>query len=165
MEGGAADGLEVLLASVAMDTRINLVLEDTVWSMSAEGPDFKYPTIIMTLSGAVACLPMESDSGNLAHIDTSKTSESPAEDSEPVPSVLTKWKWGGHPLIPLNVSDSSTQTLSSSSSQTETDVEALMENAREKQPHGKTTGLALPQRCSECSVGLASRKTLAFHLK
>ncbi len=92
LEGGAADGLEVLLASVAMDTRINLVFEDTVWSTSADGPDFKFPTIILTLAGAVACLPMDTDSGNVADIDTSKTSESPEVDSDPVPSVLTKRK-------------------------------------------------------------------------
>ncbi len=94
-EGRAADGLEVLLASIAMDTRINIVLEETVWSTSVDGLDFRYPTVILTFSGAVACLSMDSDASELADIDMSKTSELPVDEIDLVPSVLLKRKWGG----------------------------------------------------------------------
>ncbi len=113
-----------------MDMRINLVFEDTVWSTSVDGLDFKYPTIILTQAGAVACLPMDSDSGEQADVDTSKTSES--QDSDPVLAVLVKRCWGGHPLRPLNVMDSQESTTSTSTaSETETDVDTLMTSTQD----------------------------------
>ncbi len=73
--GCAADGLEVLLASIAMNTVINIVMDNTVWSMARDGPDFHFLTIIWTVSGAVACS-LDTDSGMVADVNTSKTLES-----------------------------------------------------------------------------------------
>lgn len=40
------DGLEVLLVSIAMNTVINVVMDDTVWSTARDGHDFHFLTII-----------------------------------------------------------------------------------------------------------------------
>ena len=45
-QGGPPDGLEVMLVSLAIDTRINVIFTDTVCTTVAEGIDFLYPTIM-----------------------------------------------------------------------------------------------------------------------
>ncbi len=92
--GHASDRLEVLLASIAMNTMINIVFEDTVWSTTRDGPDFHFLTIIWTTAGAVACHSMDPDTGVMADIDTSKTSESVSEE-KPVPAALQERKFSG----------------------------------------------------------------------
>ena len=92
--GGASDGLEVLLALIAINTRINIAFEDLVWSSAREGLDFQFPTIVWTTAGAVACHSLDLDAGILGDVDTSKTLESVSED-EPVLSMLREQKYGG----------------------------------------------------------------------
>ncbi len=62
--GGALDGLEVLLASIAMNTMINIVFEDSVWSSAREGPDFWFPTIVWTTARVVACHSLDPDAAS-----------------------------------------------------------------------------------------------------
>ncbi len=57
---GIVDGLEAWLVSVATNTPLNIVLEDTVWSLSVSGIDFQYYTLVlMSFGTAVLCLPKE----------------------------------------------------------------------------------------------------------
>ncbi len=70
-----------------MNTMINIVFEDLVWSSAREGLDFCFPTIIWTTAGVVACCSLDPDAGILGDVDTSKTLESVSED-EPVLSML-----------------------------------------------------------------------------
>ncbi len=87
-------------------------------------------------------------------------------EDEPMPAVLKTRKFGSCPLIPLNImqSNSSTTTESSDSSEMDLDAQFEQENC-DKTLRKKTSGLASPQRCMVCGVGLASKKVLAFHLK
>ncbi len=122
MQGKASDGLEVLLASVAMDTKINIVFDDYVWSTSKEGVDFQYPMVIWMTAGALACRSLDPECGNAADVDTSKTSDS-AADEEQFNAHALQWKAGGRPLI---LSDSTTD----STENTETDPEGLLDEKK-----------------------------------
>ena len=96
--GGLADGLEIMLVSLAIDTRINVVFADMVSSIAVKGTDFCFPTIVWSTVGALPCKVFDPDVGTLADIDTSKTSDSlPEEDW--VPHGLLQCKQGGHPLV------------------------------------------------------------------
>ena len=60
-----ADGLEAWLVSVATNTLLNIVLEDTVWSFSISGIDFQYYILVLTSFGtAVLCLPEENSNND-----------------------------------------------------------------------------------------------------
>ncbi len=105
--GGPADGLEVMLVSLALDTHINVVFDDSVWATGKEGPDFQYPTIVWTNAGALPCKVQDPDSGNLADIDTSHA-ESTSTEEERVPASLTN-RVGGCPLISIREVDFNSQ--------------------------------------------------------
>ena len=162
--GGASDGLEVLLASIAMNTMINIVFKDSVWSSAREGLDFQFPTIVWTTAGAVACHSLDPDTGVLGDVDMSKTSESVSKD-EPMPSVLWECKYGGQPLIPLNINSSEhTTTTTSDSSDMDPDAHYTQQHCQyAKKPC--TSGLASPQHCMLCGVGLELQKLFVFHLR
>ena len=74
--GDPADGLEVLLTSLAINIHINLVFEDSMWATGKEGVDFKFPTVVCATSSFLPCKLYHVDSGELADVDTTKTSDS-----------------------------------------------------------------------------------------
>ncbi len=78
--GGPADGLEVMLVLLALDTHINVMFEDTIWATGKEGLDFRYPTIVWTNAGALLCKVQNPDSGHMADVDTSKSDLVTTED-------------------------------------------------------------------------------------
>ncbi len=53
--GGPADGLKIMLVSLAIDTQINVVFADMVSSTAVEGIDFHFPTIVWSTAGALPC--------------------------------------------------------------------------------------------------------------
>ncbi len=60
IDDGMANSLEVWLISLAMNTPINIVLKDVMWSTASTGIDFSFYMIILTLFGmAIPCLPEE----------------------------------------------------------------------------------------------------------
>ncbi len=89
------------MVSLAIDTHINIVMDDIVWSTSTEGPNFKYPTVVFTNAGALPCKVYDSEDGNLGDMDTTCTSDSLEMEAEHVPVSLTSQKSGGRPLIAL----------------------------------------------------------------
>ncbi len=78
--GGPADGLEIMLVSLAIDTQINVVFSDTVSSTAVEGIDFAFLTIVWSTAGALPCKVFDPDTGILADNDTSKTSDLMTEE-------------------------------------------------------------------------------------
>ncbi len=53
---GPADGLEVLLVSLALNVMINIVLDNIIWSTSKKGIDFHCPTVLLSTVGAYTCI-------------------------------------------------------------------------------------------------------------
>ncbi len=84
--GGSADGLEILLVSLALDVQINVVLEDIIWTSSTASVDFGKPTILISIAGAYACLLHDSLDGQLADVDTTVTNDSVDPEEDVVPS-------------------------------------------------------------------------------
>ena len=74
--GGPADGLEVMLASLTLDTHINIVFDNSVWATGKEGVNLEYPIIVWTHTGALPCKVYDPDSGNHVDLDTTVTSDS-----------------------------------------------------------------------------------------
>ncbi len=89
-DGGPADGLEVLLALLAIDIPINVIMRDTVWSTVKDGPDFHHSTVVLCSGGAVPCRPTVSDQGHLANMDTISSSNinESVMDEDRVPEAL-----------------------------------------------------------------------------
>ncbi len=50
LAGGAADGLEVWIASRAMSQPYNVVFEQIVWGTAREGVDLAHPCLLLTSS-------------------------------------------------------------------------------------------------------------------
>ncbi len=92
-----ADGLEVLLTSIAINTHINVVFEDCVWATGTEGVNFSYPTIVFTTAGALPCKVFDSKDGNYVDMDTTGTTDSPVEEHL-IPASLQVCS-GGQPLM------------------------------------------------------------------
>ena len=84
--GGPADGLEILLISLALDVQINIVLEDIIWTSLTASVDFGKPTILISTAGAYACLLCDSLDGQLVDVDTTVTNDSVDPEENVVPS-------------------------------------------------------------------------------
>ncbi len=63
----------MLLASIALDVPINVVMRDFVWSTVHDGVDFQYPTVVLTASGAIPCHPLDLEVVCQADVDTSSS--------------------------------------------------------------------------------------------
>ncbi len=147
---GPADGLEVLLTSLAINTHINLVFEDSVWTTGKEGVDFKFLTVVCTTSGFLPCKVYQADSGELADVDTTKTSDLVDLDSGSIPASLKEHAQGGQPLMNIQLVSKSTD---SSSMETDPDQE-LIQVVHLVKPKVKHSGKSSPQLCMFCRVGL-----------
>ncbi len=126
--GSPADGLEVLLTSIALDLNINIVQEDVVWSTSREGLDFSDPTIIVAMAGALPHKYKDPGSGTQADIDTSKTSDS-VEKPVQIPDGLQNRLKGGHPLVMAPDTMDSTSAETSETMDTNPDDELMVDHA------------------------------------
>ncbi len=157
-----ADGLEILLTSLAINMHINVVLEDSIWSTGREGINFSYPTIVYTMAGALPCRVFDPEEGNYADLDTTATTATTDSvlDESLIPPSLLQQK-GGHLLTVFQQVSSSAD---STSSDMDPDGELTMESVGEcDRPHA--TGKASPQTCMVCHAGVQSKKALVFHLK
>lgn len=98
LRDGPADGLEVLLVLIALNITINVVLDDVIWATNCKGIDFCCPTVLLSTSGAYACLLQDLLEGNLADLDmmqTDSTDHDAVQDSTPLDTGRPQ---GGHPL-------------------------------------------------------------------
>ena len=158
---GPADGLEVLLTSLAINMHINLVFEDSIWATGKEGVDFKFLTVVCTTSGFLPCKVYQADSGELADVDTTKTSDSVDLDLGSIPASLKEQAQGGQPLMDIQLVSKS---IDSSSMEIDPDQE-LIQVVHPVKPKVKHSGKSSPQLCMFCRVGLQSQTALNFHLK
>ncbi len=149
------------MVSLTIDTHINIVMEDIVWSTGTKGPNFKYPTVVLTNAGTLLCKVCDSEDRNLGDVDTTRSLVSLEIQDEHIPVSLTSQKSGGRPLVAL-------QEICDNCDTTETDTDPhdlLSVDHTERLQRQKSTGKASPQHCMLCCVGLPSRKALAFYLK
>ena len=169
--GGPVDGLEILLASIALDTPITVVMADMVWTTARSGIDFSLPTIVLTTNGGIPCCFLDPDVGNFADVDTSTSNTTVLSlsfeqlpEHERVLLSLLKRPQGGRPLV--KVAKYPGDNTTATSSETDPD-EHLLE--RDVMPEGgqkpKPMGKASPQLCPSCGVGVASKATLVHHLR
>ncbi len=162
LRDGPADGLEVLLTSLALNMNINIVIDDLVWATSHTGIDFKCATVLLATTSAFACLTVDSLAGNLADVDTLRTCSSDqdhvSENVQQVDADALDQTKGGHPLTVEK------DTTSDSGSTTDTN------------PDNEFVTLSVPckkhvmmkkscQLCPVCSIGLSTKGALCFHLK
>ncbi len=137
------------------------MFEDCVWATGKEGVDFAYSTIVCMMAGFLPCKVYYADSGELADVDTTKTSDSLDHVLDPIPASLCNYEQGSHPLVDTcPVSNS----VDSTSTKTDPDQELVQEVVPLKM-RVKHSGKSSPQLCMFCRVGLPSRTALNFHLK
>ncbi len=170
--GGHADGLEVLLVSVAMDININVIQDDVVWASSRGGIHFTDPMIVWIMVGALPCKYCDPEDGNLADADTSRTTDSadrggvaPQCLSEPeaaVPSTLLHQPNGGRPLVSV---PEHCEASSSDTTDTNPDDQLSVDLSMKRRCKNPDSGHMSPQTCMVCHVKLKSKGALAFHLK
>ncbi len=48
MNGGAADGLEVWIASIALGQPLNIIFDNSVWAIAHDGFDYSYTSLLLT---------------------------------------------------------------------------------------------------------------------
>ncbi len=159
---GHADGLEVLLVSLAMDINISIVQDDIVWASSCEGLCFEDPIIVSTVAGALLCQYCDPEEGNLGDVDTSKTLDSVGEPEVTVPESLKNRPKGGRPLVSLHKHK---DTSSSEPTDTNPDDQLGVDEKLKQHPKNPDSGHLSPQTCLICQVKLKSKGALAFHLK
>ncbi len=164
LDGKPVDGLEILLASLALDLPINVVIEDCVWGTLHSGPDFEYPTIVLTSVGGVPCKVIDPIEGSFGDVDTSVTTSTSDASQEKVviPLTLLEQPTGGRPLVKEPERCSEHDSLS----QMNTDLDDLLVedntgNVALPAPSGK----ASPQKCQICHMGVLSCSKLVDHLK
>ena len=160
-QDGPADGLEVLLVSVALDMVINIVLDDVVWTTSLCGVDFHNPTVLVSTVVVYACVLHDSLEGNVADIDTSGSQENTgvkcmeSTGSEGGMTLLQNHPHGGRPLMTECAVDSD----SGSTTDTNPDMEFITQTIPCKKCNDSESALQL------CVIRVHSMGALAFHLK
>ncbi len=149
------------MTSLVINMHINLVFEDSIWATGKEGVDFQFLTVVCATSGFLPCKIYHADSGELADVDTTKTSDSVDLDSGFVQASLKDHVQGGQPLMDIQLVSKGTD---SSSIETDPDQE-LIKVANPVKPKIKHSGRSSTQLCMLCRVGLQSKTALNFHLK
>ena len=167
--GRQVDGLEILLALVALDTPIIVVMKDTVWMIAKSGIDFSLLTIVLTQDGGIPCHYLDPDARNAMDIDTSTSGAMVSSSSfeqlpeyEQVPFSLLKRPQGGWLLAKVVEYQDDHNSTS-----TETDLDEHLNEcilSTESRQRWKPTGKALPQQCPSCGVEVASKVNLVHHL-
>ncbi len=140
------------MTSLAINMHINLVLEDSIWATGKEGVNFKFLTVVCATSGFLPCKVYQADSGELADVDTTKTSDSVDLDSGSVLASLKDHVQGGQPLMDIQPVSEGTD---SSSMETDPD-QKLVQVVHPVKPKVKCSGRSSPQLCMLCRVGLKS---------
>ena len=108
--GRPADGLEVLLMSLAINTHINIVFEDSVWATGVEGINLSFPMIVFTTTGSLPCKVFDPDEGVYGDMDTTATTDSLEENM--IPPSLRSCS-GSRPLMKVQDVPPSFDTTSS----------------------------------------------------
>ena len=156
-----ADGLEAWLVSVAMNTLLNIMLEDTIWSSSASGLDFQYYTLVFTSFGmAVLCLP-EEQSNNKDPI------EQQASEPQITSHESSQRLQGGHPVVALEESDGDTNSSKEPRrvSDTDTDVDFQFSSKVHDPKLLGCSGVAKTRVCPVCSAEIFLGLALIRHMK
>ena len=164
---GPADGLEILLVSLALDTQINVILEDHVYSMARAGVDFDHPTVIITSAGARPCRPVDSEPYQ-ADADTSTVTSDSFPEEERVAFTLAPCPYGGRPLAALAEYRDSGTTSSLEMQDSDVDGCFVEDNDNDNVPvpeRKAPSGVALPQKRKVCSVCVDSKSVLIVHMR
>ena len=161
LAGGIVDGLEAWLVSVATNTLLNIVLEDTVWSLSISGIDFQYYTLVLTSFGmAVQCLPKEnSNNDELANQQTSEPQVKPCDSSQRLQSSC--------PVAALKDSDGDTNSSKEPRHDFDTDTDVDFQFSSQEHDHQlpDCSGVAKARVCPVCSADIFSGLALIRHMK
>ena len=141
-EGRTSDGLELWMASLAMNTPINVFMEHEAFSTSVTGLDLSQPSLVLTsFYSGVWC----------------REGEEEASAVEPPPSLLTLRRVGGHPCV-------WEQEISSSSSGIDTNPDDLFEVDSEVKLLSMPSGHPCLRMCPVCRDMLGSGLALECHL-
>ena len=156
--GGMADGLEAWLVSVAINTPLNVVMEDTVWSLSISGIDFQYYTLVLTSFGMVVqCLPEEND----------KSADQQISELQVEPCNSSQRLQGGLPVAALKDSDVDTNSSKEPRHDSDMDTDVDFQFSSQEHDHQlpNCLGVAKARVCPVCSVDIFSGLALIRHMK
>ena len=84
------DGLEAMLVSLAIDTRINMIFSDTMCTTAAEGIDFSYLTIVWATVGVLLCCVFDPEAGIAVDVDMSCTSSTTPDEEHVLLSLARR---------------------------------------------------------------------------
>ena len=133
-------------------------MEDEVFSTSVDGSDFNQITLMLaSYSTGFLCQPEAQDQD----LDASALRDMP--DSGGLKVV--KWQHGRPPTLPMDVSNSDSESIDIQSTGTMTDVEEHMEVENVARPAPPRTGKLCPHSCPVCCVECVSGLALECHLK
>ncbi len=168
--GGLADRLKILLALIALDTPIMIVMADTVWITARSGIDFSLPTVVLTVNGGIPCHYVDPEVGNAADVDTSTnnaTASSSSFEQIPehicVPVSLLERPQGGRPLVKFAEYPGGKDNSTSLDTDPDEHLSVHISDPKDK-PKSKPSGKASPQLCLVCSIRTTSKVTLVHHL-
>ncbi len=150
LRDGLADGLEVLLVSLALNTPVNIILDDIVWTMSKQDLDFKNLMVLVAMAGAFACLTPDSLDGHLGDLDTVTTDSvdcKKSKDEVVILSSLIGHSVGGQPLMTTEAG------YSDSGSTTDTNPNSEFVKTRVVQKKGQMWKVS-PQVCFVYNVAV-----------
>ncbi len=153
----AADGLELWLALMAAKTPVNIVMEDTVWSLVRGGIDFTYPTyVLMAFGEALPCLPEQESDGE---------AETVLADMDMGVDAQSKEAQGGCPVASFCDSEVSDSPQGHRASDTDMDIEAQMHAPKVMLPQPTPSGVAKEHVCPVCTQMIFSGLQLISHMR
>ncbi len=147
--------------SLVLNLPLNVILDDIVWTTSKSALDFRNPTILVTNTGAFACLAPDSMDGHLGDCDTTTTDSVDCDKSKEevaIPLSLVSRPRGGRLLA------AEKENVSDSGSMTDTNPDTKFVKSSVIWVKGRTWKVS-PQSYSICQVAVKMKKVLAFHLK
>ncbi len=167
--GGTSNGLKLWAASHAMNLPITVVMEDTILSTSADGPDFlqcmrtfllaSYSTVYNcsqeVLEDAHVVSAVEPICSGKPLIQDHEVTSTTSSDTD---HNMVASRHRGHPVI-------QDETVQACSSAHDTDVDDLMELENVASVRMPTSGQAKPCKCPVCDQQLSSGLALECHLK
>ena len=152
-QGGEVDGLEVWVASMALEHPLNVIFESAVWSTSADGFDTTYQSLLMMSHYTVVLCehapdPVEQTAFGDEDEDMSHLGAAAPVKRKGRPVTMT-------PEYPNRCDlDSST-----------TNTEQLFEVATISRPPIPHAGKVIPCQCPVCAADLSSGVALYHHLQ
>ncbi len=147
---GPCDGLELWLVSALLQTPINMVQEDKVWSTSQKGIDSAFVTIALTSYGSGVMCTLEAETVSEDNVIPETPSETSAMSAR-----------GGCPTMKQGASPSTSSIMGLG---TETETEYLMEGPQPKYTVLVDHGTSKECVCPVCENVVVSRLALIQHL-